>query len=106
MSFMLVAAAVGASTVAPCALPFDVVRDEAAARAIARVVIASAPVPPSDRTVARYELLVDYARDRRSWIVLESPVSSIEGVRILGGGGLGMEIAACDGTVSNVGRQR
>jgi len=105
MSLLLLAAGVSASTVTPCALPFAIVRDEAAARAIAQVVIASAPKKAPGKGIKRYDLRVHFVQERESWMVYEDPVSAVEGIRILGGGGLAMEIAACDGAVSDINRQ-
>ena len=85
-----------------CHLPFEVAKGEAAARAIAEAVIASAPDGPSD--LAPYDLHLTWVDQRRSWLAVQS-ARPLGGVRFLGGG-LGMEIAACDGAISYVDRQR
>lgn len=87
-----------------CKLPFEVARSEAAARAVAEVAIASAPDGPGD--FAPYELELTWFEPQKTWIVFQSPISRVEGVRFLGGDGLGMRIAACDGAVSDIHRQR
>ncbi|WP_380786895.1 hypothetical protein [Sphingomonas sp. R86521] len=99
-------AAVSSPALSKCALPFEIVGNEAAAKAIAQVVLASAPPPAPSKDIRGYDLHVEYLRERNSWIVYQSPIPTVEGVRFLGGGGLGMEIAACDGAVSDINRQR
>lgn len=103
---LLMIAAISSPATPKCALPFEIVGNEAAARAIAQVVIASAPPPEHSKDIRGYDLHIDYLRQRNSWIVYQSPISAVEGIRFLGGGGLGMEIAACDGAVSDINRQR
>lgn len=106
MSLLLVVAGAAASNLLVCPLPFEVVRDEASAREIAKVVIASAPAKTVHKHIKRYDLRVSFVQERRSWIVYEAAAPVDGGVGILGGGGLGMEIAACDGSVSDIHRQR
>lgn len=105
MLFLMIAA-ISSPTSPKCALPFEVVGNEAAARAIAQVVIAAAPPKVPDKDILGYDLHIRYLRQRNSWIVYQSPISAVEGIRWLGGDGLGMEIAACDGAVSDINRQR
>lgn len=105
MLSLMIAATISTST-PKCTLPFDVAGTEAAARAIAQVVIASAPPEPVSKDISRYDLHIEYLRQRNSWIVYQRAISAVKGVRILGGNGLGMEIAACDGAVSDIRRQR
>ncbi len=90
----------------PCSLSFEIVGNEAAARAIAEVVIASAPAVAPRREILRYDIKIDYVEARRSWLASQIAVSANKSVRILGGDGLAMEIAACDGAVSSVHRMR
>ncbi len=108
---VLIIAAMSSSHPGECALPFEVVGNEAAARAVARVVIASAPAKlldpqARDKDILGYARHIRYLSQRGSWIVYEAPISAVKGVRIMGGGGLAMEIAACDGAVSDISRQR
>lgn len=104
VSFLV--ANVVALTSAQCPLPFQIAGNEAAARAIAEIVIASAPKVPINRDILRYDLHISYVEQRESWQIHETPVSAVENVQILGGNGLSMEIAACNGAVSNVRRMR
>lgn len=105
MLSLMIAATISTSS-PKCTLPFDVARTEAAARAIAQVVITSAPPEPIDKNILRYDLHIEYLRERNSWIVYQRAISAAKGVRFLGGNGIGMEIAACDGAVSDISRQR
>lgn len=105
MLFLIIAATTPA-TPSKCALPFEVVSNEAAARAIAQVVIASAPPEPVNKDIAGYDLHIEYLRQRDSWRVYQSPISAIKGITFLGGNGLDLEIAACDGAVLSMSRQR
>lgn len=100
---LLAATLLGSAAPITCNLPFQVAKDEAAARAIAQAVIASAPGGPGE--FAPYTLKLSFVEERQSWRVFQSPEPR-NGVRFLGGGGLGMEIAACNGAVSDVHRQR
>lgn len=102
---LLIIAAISSPASPQCALPFEIVGNEAAARAIAQVVIAAAPPEPPDKNIRGYDLHIEYFRERNRWIVLQTPISAVDGVRFTGGG-LGMKIAACDGAVSDVDRQR
>ncbi len=105
MLLSLLVAGAAASSVSSCSLPFEVVQDEASARAIAQVVIGSAPPQAVPKYSKRYDLRVSFVPERRSWIPVQHPVPVDNGLSILGGGGLGMEIAACDGAVSGIDRQ-
>ncbi len=100
---ILAATLLGVAMPATCDLPFPVAKDEAAARAIAQAVIASAPGGPGE--FAPYTLKLNFVEERQSWRAFQSPEPR-NGVQFLGGGGLGMEIAACNGAVSDVHRQR
>lgn len=86
-----------------CHLPFEVAKSGAAAKAIAEAVIASAPDGPGE--LAPYDLNLTWVDQRRSWRAVQSARPRSD-VRFLGGGGLGMEFAACDGAISDVDRQR
>ncbi len=99
MIAILAAAMLSPSTPQVCALPFEVARSEAAAKAIAEVAIASSPSATNSRDT--YSLNLTWVEERRSWIVVQRIVR--DGVRF---GGLGMEIAACDGKISDLNRQR
>ncbi len=103
---LLMIAAISSPITPKCALPFEIVGNETAARAIAQVVIAAAPHLEHSKDIRGYDLHIEYLRERNSWIVYQSPIPTVEGIRFLGGGGLGMEISACDGSVSDVDRQR
>jgi hypothetical protein len=82
----------------PCALPFKVVRTEAAALSIAKVVVEAAPDGPGAE--APYYLKAEYFEKEDRWVVFESKPG------MLGGDGLAMLISGCDGAVSSVRRQR
>ena len=81
----------------PCALPFKVVTTETSAFSIAKAVIASAPDNPGSE--APYLLKAEYFAKSDKWLVFEHKPG------MLGGDGLQMFIAACDGAVSEVRRQ-
>ncbi|HJO67098.1 hypothetical protein [Sphingomonas sanguinis] len=90
------------NTSPPCALPFPIAADQAAALAIAKVVIAGAPKMPPKKDIVGYELVARYLPDSLSWEITQKPISALKGLRFLDGEGLSMEIAACDGTVSDI----
>ena len=68
-----------------CHLPFEVAKSEAAARAIAEAVIASAPDDPGE--FPPYDLKLTWVDQRKSWRAVQS-LKPGGRVRFLGGGGL------------------
>lgn len=102
MLYPIMIAALTPPEAKPCPLPFETVRDETSARAIAKVVIDAAPSKKPDKHIKGYKLVVKFYEGRRSWLIYEAPIAAVEGVHFLGGGGLGMEISACDGAVSDI----
>lgn len=110
MALLPLLLALGAAPVPPpCQLIFPVVPDEAAARRIAESVIAVRG-SPRDR---RYVLKVMPDRDDAGqWLAFQSlpeprqPRNPRRIVVSTGGGGLGMRIDRCTGTISRLSYQR
>ncbi|MDZ7283895.1 hypothetical protein KV697_08955 [Sphingomonas sanguinis] len=101
---MLLALLIGMNDPMPssCPLPFPVVADRATALTIAAAVIAAAPKTPLPRNVMGYTLATRHSSGSHSWEVIQTPISAVKGLRFLDGEGLSMEIAICDGAVSNI----
>ncbi|MFZ5793021.1 MAG: hypothetical protein ACRCS5_00355 [Sphingomonas sp.] len=100
MIALATAAVITSSAQQICPLPFEVAQTESAARAIAEIVIKQDPSRSNNHAVDH--LTIYWVEERRSWIINQS--IQRDGVRF--GGGLSMEIAACDGRVSDLDHPR